>query len=311
MPAASDNFLCAMLLCWLLCLQPLAAEEQDTGEESNAQLKVALANGVQLHYLERGQGAPLIFVHGGLGDYREWLGQIGPFSEQYRVIDYSRRYDYPNTNREIPTYSASTDASDLAGLMDALKLERVHLVTYSYGAFASLFFAIQHPERVRSLTLSEPPIFKWLPELPGGQEQLDHFMAMFWRPVADAFRHTRPEEVLRITCDYFGGKGSYDALPPEVRSRLASDLPEWKALITSRDAFPNIDRNAAKGLTVPTLLITGEKTLPEMRMITDELSRLLPNAEVVRIPGATHDMWAEAPEACRNATLKFIGAHER
>jgi pimeloyl-ACP methyl ester carboxylesterase len=103
----------------------------------------------------------------------------------------------------------------------------------------------------------------------------------------------------------------HDALPAEVRSRLASDLPEWKALLTSRDAFPNIDRNAVKGLTVPTLLITGEKTLPEMRMITYELSRLLPDAKVVAIPGATHDMWIEAPEACRNATLKFIGAHDR
>jgi pimeloyl-ACP methyl ester carboxylesterase len=300
-----------MLLCWLLCLQLVAAEEQDASEELNLQLKVVSANGVQLHYLERGQGAPLIFVHGGLGDYREWLGQIGAFSGQYRVIDYSRRYDYPNTNPEMPSYSASTDASDLAGLMDALKLERVHLVSYSYGAFASLFFAVQHPERVRSLTLSEPPIFNWLPDLPGGQEQLDHFMAMFWKPVADAFRGARPEEALRITCDYFGGKGSYEALPPEVRSRLASDLPEWKALIKSRDAFPDIDRKAVKGLTVPTLLITGEKTLPEMRMITYELSRLLPEAKVVGIPGATHDMWIEAPEACRNATLKFIGAHER
>ena len=212
---------------------------------------------------------------------------------------------------EMPTYSASTDASDLAGLMDALKLERVHLVSYSYGAFASLFFAIQHPERVRSLTLSEPSILKWLAEIPGGQAQLDHFMTMFWKPVADAFRRARPEEALRITCDYFGGKGSYEALTPDVRSRLASDLPEWKALITSRDAFPNIDRNAVKGFQVPTLLITGEKTLPEMQTITDELSQLLPNAEVVRIPGATHDMWVEAPEACRNATLKFIGAHER
>jgi len=66
-----------------------------------------------------------------------------------------------------------------------------------------------------------------------------------------------------------------------------------------------------KGFQVPALLITGEKTLPEMQTITDELSQLLLNAEVVRIPGATHDMWVEAPEACRNATLKFIGAHER
>src|SRR5437868_1671772 len=137
--AVGNKFLYAVLLCWLLCLQPAAAEQQQASEELNAQLKMVSANGVQLHYLERGQGTPLIFLHGGLGDYREWLGEIGAFSEQYRVIDYSRRYDYPNTNPPIPTYSASTDASDLAGLLDALNLDRVHLVSYSYGAYASLF----------------------------------------------------------------------------------------------------------------------------------------------------------------------------
>ena len=73
-----------MLLCWLLWLQPAAAEEQDPSEELNAELKLISANGVQLHYLDRGRGAPLIFVHGGLGDYREWLGQIGAFSTRYR-----------------------------------------------------------------------------------------------------------------------------------------------------------------------------------------------------------------------------------
>ena len=71
--ALGGNFLCAMLFCWLLCLQPVAAEEPDGSEELSSPLKVASANGVQLHYLERGNGDPLIFVHGGLGDYREWL----------------------------------------------------------------------------------------------------------------------------------------------------------------------------------------------------------------------------------------------
>ena len=82
-----------------------------------------------------------------------------------------------------------------------------------------------------------------------------------------------------------------------------------EALTTSQDSFPMLDRNLVRGLKVPTLLITGEKTLNPMRMIIEEFSRVMPGAERVTIPGATHDMWLEKPEACGNATLSFLGKH--
>ena len=53
----------------------------------------------------------------------------------------------------------------------------------------------------------------------------------------------------------------------------------------------------------------GKKTLNPLRMIIEELSRLMPAAERVTIPGATHDMWLEEPEACGKATLSFLARH--
>lgn len=109
-------------------------------------LKSVCVNGVQLHYLESGSGIPVVLIHGGLGDYREWNSQIGRISNHYRVIAYSRRYNYPNDNTDIlRDHSAIVEARDLAGLLDALKLERVHVVGYSYGALTALFFATEHP----------------------------------------------------------------------------------------------------------------------------------------------------------------------
>jgi hypothetical protein len=55
-------------------------------------------NNVELHYIEQGQGEPLILLHGGLGDYRSWGPQMKFLSPQFRVISYSRRYHYPNNN---------------------------------------------------------------------------------------------------------------------------------------------------------------------------------------------------------------------
>ena len=299
-----------VLLCRLLLpFGQLAAQEADA-DRFSALLKIAAVNGVELHYFQSGTGVPVVLIHGGLGDYREWNAQIEPFSQYYRVLDYSRRYNYPNDNPERPDHSAIVEARDLVALLDALTLERVHLVGYSYGGLTALFFATQHPERLRSLTLAEPAIMKWLPEIPGGQAELDKFMTTMWRPAGEACRKEQPETALRIACDYFAGKGSYDnKFPPEARRALMSNIREWKALTTSQDAFPTLDREEVRGLKVPTLLITGEKTLTPLRMIIEELSRVMPAAERVTIPRATHDMWLEEPEACGKATLSFLGRH--
>jgi non-heme chloroperoxidase len=297
------------LLLLLLLSAGLLAQQGD-GERFSALLKNVRVNGVELHYLEKGSGVPVVLIHGGLGDYREWNPQIERISSHYRVIAYSRRYNYPNNNAEIPPdHSAIVEARDLAALLDALKLERVHVVGYSYGALTALFFATEHPERVRSLTLAEPPILRWLSEIPGGQAELDKFMDTMLRPAGEALRRDDSEAALRITCDYFAGKGSYDQLPRAFTKSLMDNIREWKALTTSRDAFPLLSRDAVGSLKLPILLITGEKTLAPLRMINDALTHLLPNAEQVTIPGATHDMWIEDPERCGQATVNFLAKH--
>src|SRR4029077_5829233 len=127
-------------LVLLLTLAGRLAGQTGRGDEI-ASLKTARANGVELHYLDEGSGLPLILIHGGLGDYREWGTQMTRFSARNRVIAYSRRYNYPNHNEPIsPDHSAIIEAEDLAALIDLLKLERVDIVGYSYGAFTALCY---------------------------------------------------------------------------------------------------------------------------------------------------------------------------
>ncbi len=296
-------------LVLLLALAGQLAGQMRRGDEI-ASLKTARVNGVELHYLDEGSGPPLILIHGGLGDYREWSAQMARFSARNRVIAYSRRYNYPNHNEPIsPNHSAIIEAEDLAALIGLLKLERVDIVGYSYGAFTALYYATRHPERVRNLVLAEPPVLKWLRDIAGGNVELDHFMNAIWQPAASAFRNNDPQAALRITCDYFGGKGSYDAMPPDGRRALTDNLREWKALTTSRDAFPPLDRDAVRKLNMSILLLSGEKTLPPLRLINEELIRLLPNAERVAVPNATHDMWIEKPEVCGETVRSFLDRH--
>src|SRR5215831_12658775 len=133
---------------------------KSVGQEAGSQAprKVAISDGVELHYVERGKGVPVLFIHGTLGDYSVWDGQLGPFAERYRVVAYSRRYNYPNTNKLRPQHSAVVEAEDLAAFIKKLDLGKVHVVGHSYGGYAALFLAARHPELVRTLTLAEPPV---------------------------------------------------------------------------------------------------------------------------------------------------------
>ena len=91
-----------IVLLWAALAPPSLAQRAETTENKPVQLTRLRVNGVDLHYLEIGKGVPVIFVHGGLDDYRMWDAQLEPFSQQYRVIAYSRRYNYPNKPTHPP-----------------------------------------------------------------------------------------------------------------------------------------------------------------------------------------------------------------
>jgi non-heme chloroperoxidase len=279
--------------------------------------KVALVNGVELHYIEKGSGAPVIFVHGGLEDYRAWADQVEAFSKRYHAVAYSRRYNFPNARTAFADdYSAITDAEDLAALITRLGLAPAHVVGYSYGAYAALILAQRHPELVRSLVLAEPPVLRLLPDIAGGQPLLVDFMSKVWQPTAEGFRVSE-EAGVRAAVNGFGDIGysgtdekmTFESLPPDVRGFLVENAPEWKALTSSKDAFPSLPVADIKRIKTPTLLMGGAQSLALAHAIDGLLVRTLPNARRVVIAKATHDMWSEHPKECRDAAVGFLRRH--
>src|SRR5438552_11526071 len=85
------------------------------------QLKKVRVNGTELHYVEQGEGDSLVFVHGGLGDFRTWGPQMGPFSGRYHVVSYSRRGHYPNAwPEDYSSVEMMPHVEDLAALIEKL-----------------------------------------------------------------------------------------------------------------------------------------------------------------------------------------------
>ena len=291
-------------------LSPALTQVKKAETRQIAQLKKIKVNGVELHYSEQGNGTPVIFVHGSLEDYRLWDEQVDPFSLNYSVIRYSRRYNYPNDNSKIKSdHSAISEAEDLAALIKKLKLKPAHIVGHSYGAYTALFLGVKHPELVRTLVLTEPPALGLARDNPRGKALFDEFMDNLWTPAAQAFNKNENETALRVTFKFFAGADVLDQVPAKVRSDMMSNIREWRALTTSRNAFPIIEREDIKKIRKPVLMISGEKTLPILKFVDAELESLLTNKERVILKDASHDMWSEQPEAVREAVLTFLNKH--
>jgi len=112
---------------------PSFAQQKDASS-SEMQTREVQINGLTLHYIELGQGTPVVLVHGTLEDYRTWDGQLEALSKGYRLISYSRRYHYPNEwTKDSTDFSVTIHAKDLVAFIKALNLPPVHLIGQSYG----------------------------------------------------------------------------------------------------------------------------------------------------------------------------------
>jgi uncharacterized protein (TIGR02246 family) len=263
--------------------------------------------GVELHYIEQGQGEPLILLHGGQGDYRSWDPQIEAFSKQYRVISYSRRYNYPNNNPlTAKNHSAYTEADDLAAFIHKVGLGRVHLVGTSMGAFTALVLAVKHPEMVRSLVLAEPPVHRWMRDSPNGAAAYREFMTNTWEPSERSFKAGDDKGAMRIFGNGLSATPGFDRLPSEGVAAIMRNSGAMKALTVSSDPFPDLSKDKVRRLRVPILIITGENTIKLHKLVNEELARLLPKAELATIPNAGHGSARENPQAFNEAVLKFL-----
>ncbi len=123
----------------------------------------ALAGEIQLHYQQVGHGRDIVMVHGITGNLAIWHLEIVPaLMSTYRITTYDLRgHGYS----EVPPtgYTTADHATDLRNLLDALGIERAHVLGHSFGADISLHFAVLFPERLNRLVLVEPAIAALLP----------------------------------------------------------------------------------------------------------------------------------------------------
>jgi 3-oxoadipate enol-lactonase len=111
------------------------------------------SNDADIYYEEAGSGDAILFAHGAGGNAAIWFEQVAEFADRYRCVTFDHRV-FARSPADPTTISTPQFCDDALAVLDALDIERAHLVGQSMGGFTCLRLLLDHPDRVASLTLS-------------------------------------------------------------------------------------------------------------------------------------------------------------
>jgi non-heme chloroperoxidase len=260
-------------------------------------LKNIEINGRQLHYVdqgEEGQQPPvIIFIHGGLDDYRCWQFQTDSFSRKYRTISYSRRFAYPNQwiGNILTDNTIEANAKDLAELIIKLDLAPAHLVGASYGAFIALYCVSKNPELAKTMVLNEPPILSFLARshLREDVELLQGFRTRVQNPTEDAFKRGDFRKAAQTFINRIMDiENFFEQLSERDKQLLMDNAKSLEGELESAQPT-SFSVEDVKKMIIPTLLVKGELSPKFLHRISDILSDNMPNTEQIVIPNVSHD----------------------
>lgn len=258
--------------------------------------------GRRIAYHRAGSGAPLVLLHGGWSDGREWRYQLDGLCEEFDVIAWDAPgcggSDDPPGDASLATY-----ADAVAALIGALDLHQPHLCGLSFGGGLAIATYQRHPDLVRSLVLAST-YAGWKGSLPAAEIQ-----ARLHRAQSEI--HRPPEAWID---DYLPG---FFARPvsPEVLELVRSTMLDVRpaGTLPMLTAFAEADlRGVLPTIAVPTLLLYGTQDVRSPRAVADALHAAIPSSELVMLPGLGHVTNLEAPEVFNAEVRRFLrGVAER
>jgi pimeloyl-ACP methyl ester carboxylesterase len=276
------------------------AEEGCALEGSHVRL--AHVDGRTVAYERAGTGRPLVLLHGGLSDHREWRRQIDGLSDAFDVI----AWDTPGTGGSASTAASMRMpgyADILAGFIDALHLERPHLLGLSWGSALAIEFFRRHRDIAASLVLTAA-YAGWAGSLP--PETVRQRLATSLRDMEElppeAFVRTWVPSLFTdvATSDVIEG---YVNVMASFRREGVRTMLHAIAEADLRDVLPTID--------VPTLLLYGERDARSPVHVARAMHAAIPTSELVVLPDVGHMSNLESPDAFNDAVRSFLERVDR
>jgi len=262
-------------------------------------------DGVKLWFEESGSGLPVVFVHEFGGDIRSWEPQLRHFARNYRAIAFNARgYPPSDVPEDVSMYGQQRATDDILAILDALDIEKAHIVGLSMGGFAALHFGFHYPDRALSLTVA-------------GAGYGAH------PDVHAQFAQETKEVAARIEADTMAEFSKIYAIGP-TRVQFANKDPRgWAAFVARLAEHPDIGsaltqrgvqasrpglwdlEDKIRAIPVPTMIVTGDD---DQRCLAPGLfmKDLIDRSRLFVLPNTGHVLNLEEPEIFNTVLDEFL-----
>jgi len=253
---------------------------------------------VVLNYLEVGDGPPLVILHGGPADRRDWSEEIGLLAHRWRVLIPDLRGHGRSSWPEDRAYGYDRFVADAKSFIEAIG-EPVILIGHSWGGMAAIGVAGSYPELVRAVVLEDPG-------------HLSDAVGVNTDPYSDVRDLLRSGASLEgLIAEYSKGAYNMDAVTARVRAVQSQALdPEYLTTIIEWTQFDEFDpESVASQITAPVLLMHAD---PDHGMVVlpdsgaERLRASIPDCTYVRMVGAGHQIRRTTPTQFRRVLFDFL-----
>jgi pimeloyl-ACP methyl ester carboxylesterase len=245
----------------------------------------AAVNGIRIYYevhgAPMGEGAPLVLLHGGGSTIDVTFGRIlSRFGAARTIIAVEEQGHGRTSDRDAPV-QFDTSADDVSALLEHLDVKRADLFGFSNGASVALHVAIRHPQKVRKLVFASA-----FTRRDGCHPQLWSFMetatfANMPQELKDAFLRVNPD-------------------PGKLLAMHDKDADRMRR-------FADVSDEALRALSAPILIVAGDRDVVRLEHAV-ELTRLIPNARLLVLPGNHGDYLGEAIMTSRETSMPALTA---
>ncbi len=273
-------------------------------DHARAKSQFVNVDGANFHFVIKGQGRPVVLIHGNPGSCQDWSRLYTPLSSRYQALAFDRpghgHSDRPNHNGAL---TVEVQAKLLCAALDQLRVENPILVGHSWGGALALVYAMLYPRDVAGLVLLAPAVYEsddgvsFLSKLPAWPVIGDVMNSLFtpligaWLVRTDLAKAFSPDSVPK---KYLRHTLSEWTRPKKVKWYSIDD-----ALLNA--SLPKLSSDYSK-VTVPTIILTGDSDqIVPAKENAHRLHEVLPQSELIVLPHTGHQIAFTKPEAVVDA----------
>ncbi|PYL52454.1 MAG: 2-hydroxy-6-oxo-2-4-heptadienoate hydrolase [Verrucomicrobia bacterium] len=256
--------------------------------------KFVTVYGARIHYVEAGRGVPLILIHGLADDTTIWDPVIPRLAARFRVIALDQ-IGFGRSDKPLLNYRISTFVDFLHGFMSELKIERASLIGNSLGSWVAAAYALEHPERIERLVLSDAAGYAALVKTMDARAM-------------SALRLASREDIRYLGALTFRDARFYRDIDAIFKQRMtAGDNYTVGQFLESMVRGDDVLDNRLRMINRPTLVIWGrdDKLIP--LSFGERFHQEIANSQLQIIDNCGHMPQLECPTEFSAAVLQFFG----